>query len=241
MNALEHGKCGISYEEKTNWLENGGYIGDLIALKCQQPEIAKRQVTFEYTINPNFSKFVISDDGDGFDWRKVKDTTDEENLLDLHGRGILLAKSFSKNLVYNEKGNVVSFEVEYSRNGNIVTPSLFRNIKSIEVKAGETIFEQGESSNFLYYIVKGSYEILVNDHRVSTLFPDDLIMGELSFLLNNRRSATVKAITDGKLIKISKREFIQTIRKNPHYALFLCRLLAQRIHRLNQGKDVANN
>lgn len=238
MNALEHGKCGISYEEKTTWLENGGYIGDLIAIKCKDPEIAKRQVTFEYTINHTYSKFVISDDGDGFDWRQVKDITEEENLLGLHGRGILLAKNFTKNLTYNDKGNVVTFEIEYSKDGNTVTPALFRNIKAVEVKPGEIIFRQGESSDFLYYIVKGIYEIIVNDKIISKLDPDDLILGELSFLLNNRRSATVKAVTDGKLIRISKREFIQTIRKNPHYALFLCRLLAQRLNRQNLSKEV---
>lgn len=233
MNAVEHGKCGISYEEKTNWLENGGSIADLIAIKCQSTEISNRQVTFEYTIGTERSKFVISDEGEGFDWRKVKDITEEENLLGLHGRGILLAKNFSKNLTYNEKGNVVSFEIEYINTGNSVTPSLFRNIKIVEVKEGELIFKQGDASNFLYYIVKGSYNVIVNDKVISKLDPDDLIMGELSFLLNNRRSATVKALSDGKLIRISKREFIQTIRKNPHYALFLCRLLAQRIHKQN--------
>jgi len=234
MNALEHGKCGITYEEKTKWLELGGYIGDLISIKCQDEKIAERKVIFEYTINSNHSKFTIKDDGDGFDWRKVKEINIEDNLLGLHGRGILLAKNFTKNLTYNEKGNEVSFEIGYSSQKETLAPELFRNIQPIEIKEGDIVFHQNEQSDFLYYIVKGDFEITVNEKPVATLTPDDILMGELSFLLNNRRSATVKAISDGKLIKISKKEFVQVIRKQPHYALFLCRILANRIEKLNK-------
>ena len=39
-NALEHGNCGITYEEKTEWLSKGGIILDLIDQKLRQPEYA---------------------------------------------------------------------------------------------------------------------------------------------------------------------------------------------------------
>jgi CRP-like cAMP-binding protein len=55
----------------------------------------------------------------------------------------------------------------------------------------------------------------------------------MSFLLDNRRSATVVARTPGRLIRISKKEFVGAIRRKPHYALFLARLLAQRVQRAN--------
>jgi hypothetical protein len=40
-NALEHGNCGISYEEKTEWLSKGGIILDLIDQKLRQPELVE--------------------------------------------------------------------------------------------------------------------------------------------------------------------------------------------------------
>jgi CRP-like cAMP-binding protein len=76
----------------------------------------------------------------------------------------------------------------------------------------------------------------VHRRQVSLLTPDDIFVGEMSFLLNNRRSAAVEAETDGLLIQVSKKEFVEAIKTNPHYALFLSRLLAQRIQRLNQTK-----
>ncbi|MCW5209906.1 cyclic nucleotide-binding domain-containing protein, partial [Desulfobulbus sp. US1] len=114
-----------------------------------------------------------------------------------------------------------------------LTPGLFNKMPIKNINKGETIFQQGESSSCLYYIVNGYYDIIVNDKKVSCLNPDDIFMGEMSFLLNNHRSATVRAKTAGQLIKITKKEFVQSIKRKPHYALFLTRLLARRIHRGN--------
>jgi len=61
-------------------------------------------------------------------------------------------------------------------------------------------------------------------------------MGEMAFLLDNQRSATVKAESPGKLIEITKQEFVEAIKAKPHYGIFLCRLLAQRIQRTNQSR-----
>jgi CRP-like cAMP-binding protein len=106
-------------------------------------------------------------------------------------------------------------------------------VPPIGVTTGTTVFRQGEPGDFLYYIAKGHFDVLVNDKRVARLSPDDIFMGEMSFLLNNRRSATVRATSDAVLIRISKKDFVEAIKQKPQYALFLSRLLAQRIARRN--------
>lgn len=70
LNAIEHGNCGITYEEKTGWLDQEQSMLDLVEQKCQDPEVAAKRVTFEYSIYPTFSRFLIADEGKGFDWRK---------------------------------------------------------------------------------------------------------------------------------------------------------------------------
>jgi hypothetical protein len=233
MNAIEHGNCGVTYEEKSQWLESGKMMYDLIETKCKDASIGQRKVLFEYTIVPAGSTFVIADEGAGFDWRNLKDASKEENLLELHGRGIFLTKRFTKNLRYNEPGNQVSFEIEHITDKAILTPGLFEHMEPVDIRAGDVVFSQGESSDFLYYIAKGRYDVVVNDTVVSSLSADDIFMGEMSFLLNHRRSAAVRAHTDGQLIRISKKDFVEAVKKKPHYALFLARLLAQRIQRGN--------
>jgi hypothetical protein len=240
INAIEHGNCGIGYAEKTAWLEQGKNIGDLIERKCRDPVVAAKRVTFDYTFMQEQAHFSIADEGEGFDWQKFTDSTHATGALELHGRGIFMTKGFTRNMRYNESGNEVSFEIEYSRERSVVTPGVLGAMETTDVEAGQTVFTYGEPSDYLYYIVKGTYEIIVNDRTVSVLSPDDIFMGEMSFLLNNKRSATVRAATAGRLIRISKKDFVEAVRRKPPYALFLSRLLAQRIQRLNERELTAS-
>jgi anti-sigma regulatory factor (Ser/Thr protein kinase) len=233
INAIEHGNCGISYNEKSSWLESGGDIFQLIKSKCQNPEIAERKVQLDYTIHPTHTSFHIKDDGEGFDWQEIHSKTDKKDLLDLHGRGILISSGMTRNLSFNEKGNEVIFDFLHQEGIANVTPALFKNLKTVDIKKGDIIFHEGEFCNFLYYIVRGTFVVLVEDTIISSLSPDDIFIGEMSFLLNNKRSATVKATTDGCLIRITKKDFVEGIREKPHYSLFLSKLLAKRIERLN--------
>ena len=62
-----------------------------------------------------------------------------------------------------------------------------------------------------------------------------MFIGEMAFLLNDRRSATIMSADEGKLIRIPKVAFVNLIRKNPHYGIFLSKLLAQRVVRQTQN------
>lgn len=225
-NALEHGNCGITYDEKTEWLENGGNILSLIAEKCKQPEIASRQIRIAYAIGRTKSKFVIRDDGEGFDWRKHlnKDFSEET-----HGRGMKLSESLVSSLTYNEKGNEVTFEINNLKDAANTIPSIMQSFASINFVDRQIVCRENEISNDLYFIVSGRYAIYTDSKLVSVLSPNDMFIGEMAFLLNDRRSATVMAIGGGKLIKIPKVSFLNLIRRNPHYGIFLSKLLAQRL------------
>lgn len=225
-NALEHGNCAISYDEKTMWLEKGGNILSLIREKCKQPDIASRRIHVAYVIGRTKSKFVIRDDGAGFDWRShLKKDFSEET----HGRGMKLAESMVTNLSYNDKGNEVSFEIENLRDAANTVPGIMVPFASITYKDRQVVCRENEATNDLYFIVSGQFAIYTNRKLVSVLNPSDMFIGEMAFLLNDRRSATIMCIGGGKLIRIPKVSFMNLIRRNPHYGIFLSKLLAQRL------------
>ncbi|MBU1106739.1 MAG: cyclic nucleotide-binding domain-containing protein [Candidatus Riflebacteria bacterium] len=234
VNAIEHGNCNISFSEKSIWLQNGGDMTEFIDERCKDPTIANRKVYLEYSIYPNHTTFRITDDGDGFDWRSLKDPNKGGIALSLHGRGVALSRDMTSDLAYNDKGNSVQFSFYHQEGVSNIAPALFKDLTTVRSSAGDTVFSEGEPSDFLYYISSGQYEVSVNGEAVTVLTHDDIFLGEMSFLLNNRRSATVKALTAGCLIRISKKEFVAGIKEKPHYSLFLARLLAQRIERLNR-------
>lgn len=232
-NALEHGNCNISYEEKTEWLANGGNILSLIEEKNKDPEIAGRKIHIAYAIGKTKSKFVIRDEGNGFDWknRLVTDFSEDD---DMHGRGILLSKELVSNLSYNEKGNEVSFEVKNLKDAANVIPGIMVPFSAIEFTDKQVVCRENEPTNDLFFIVSGRFAVYSGKKLVSVLTPSDMFIGEMAFLLNDTRSATVLSIGEGKLIKIPKNAFLNLIRKNPHYGIFLSKLLAQRLRNQTQ-------
>lgn len=231
INAIEHGNCRIDYEEKTAWLESGGDIMDLIRKKNLDATIKSRKVKFEYTIEPEKSTFSIEDEGEGFDWRARFSGGPTEPGL--HGMGLSMARHYVHDLSYNEKGNRATFSIEHRRAETNTMPAIFSQAKTIPVRDGEYICQEGEESDFLFYIVSGTFYVYSKGKLVSTLTPDDIFLGEMSFLLSNRRSATVVARGPASLVKISKKDFVNMVKENPHYGIFLARLLAQRLARLN--------
>lgn len=229
-NALEHGNCQITYDEKTAWLEQGNNILDLINKKRQNPEIDKKTITLEYTIGKDTSEFIITDEGDGFDW---KSRLNADFTQEMHGRGMSLSNSLVTNLRYNEKGNQVSFEITNQTNASNNVPGIMIPFKTISYGPRDIVCRQNEPSTDLYFIISGKYGVYADGKLISVLTPNDMFIGEMAFLLNDRRSATIMSAGDGKLIRIPKVSFLNLIRKNPHYGIFLSKLLAQRVVRQN--------
>jgi len=232
-NALEHGNCNISYDEKSEWLNNGGNLLDLINKKRLLPEYENRKINIKYVIGKEITTFTIIDEGDGFDWRS-RINSDIPGLEEAHGRGIALSGTLVSNLRYNEKGNEVTFEINNLQNVSNNVPGIMIPFKTVTYKKGDIVCKQSERSTDLYFIVSGRYGVYSDGKLVSVLTPNDMFIGEMAFLLDDRRSATIMSADEGKLIRIPKVSFVNLIRKNPHYGIFLSKLLAQRVVRQTQ-------
>jgi len=108
FNAIEHGNLHVSYEGKSKMMEEAADYSALIRRLAQQPPYDERRVKIEYYMNANHVRFVITDQGDGFDHSQLPDPLDPENLLAGHGRGILMTRIYMDEVSYNEKGNQVT-------------------------------------------------------------------------------------------------------------------------------------
>ena len=236
INGIEHGNCGISFEEKSKLLMEGYKILYLIEEKIEKdPTISKKRVSVNLGIKKDFTTISIQDEGKGFDWRKLNTFSEKANKTMLaHGRGILMsAKSLGK-LNYNDKGNKVSFKIPHIQASPERRPKIFEGKKEISYEAGDVIFQYSEQSNFLCYIISGTYKVLgENNVELAIIKPKHIFIGEMAFLLGNQRTATVIAETKGLLIHLSKDEFLAKIKQYPYYGLFLARLLANRVQELH--------
>ncbi|NLT49356.1 MAG: hypothetical protein GXX85_00370 [Ignavibacteria bacterium] len=228
MNAIEHGNCGITYEEKTAWLESDNYIGDLIDDKCKYPWISRRKVFFSYEITPVKSSFYIEDEGEGFDWRKQIENNLTGDPLELHGRGIMMATHFTVNMTYNDKGNAVSFTIEHQKEeGNLIT-EIYENF--IKLDSNKNLAELKENNQlFLEKIAEGLYYKIKSD-KVKILYTHDKIFrSEISFLMNNLEDNSLDASTNEEVLILNLDDFTSALLKKPSYALYISRLLAKKL------------
>lgn len=105
-NAIEHGNLNITYQEKTEVLNDNG-LTSLYLKRLSDSKLASRKVTVEYAFSQNVCEWTITDEGDGFDPSKIPDPLAEENIGNLSGRGIFVSKFAFDNVEYLGKGNCV--------------------------------------------------------------------------------------------------------------------------------------
>ncbi|MCL2374614.1 MAG: cyclic nucleotide-binding domain-containing protein [Treponema sp.] len=234
VNAVEHGNCGITYEDKKAGMAKGLSVVELVAERCKDPAVKEKKVAFLWDIQADKTSFVIRDEGKGFDVRAHLAKITAQDKLSQHGRGIKMASMFSSKLLYNKKGNQVTLVLEHDASVEHEVPTGFSQERVRNFKAGEIVLRENEPSDNLYYIISGKYSVYHKSKKVGVLLPQDIFMGEIAFLLNQPRSASVRADEPGKLVPLSRKVLIDIIRNYPHYGIFLSRLLARRLVRANE-------
>lgn len=77
------------------------------AIKHGNSGNSAKNVFLSLTLNENLLKFVIQDEGTGFDHDNLPDPTSPENLEKPGGRGIFLMKHLSDEVQFKEGGKTV--------------------------------------------------------------------------------------------------------------------------------------
>lgn len=96
--------------------------------------------------------------------------------------------------------------------------SVFERCTRIEMTKGEILFHKGEQSTSMYIVSEG--EFTVTDERpgqkvyLSSIRAGGLI-GEMSFLDESPRSATVTARESAVVYRMSKEDFVRTLLEAP--------------------------
>lgn len=77
------------------------------AIKHGNANNSSKNVFLSLTLNDNLLKFVIKDEGTGFEYNNLPDPTAPENLEKPGGRGIFLMKHLSDEVEFTENGKTV--------------------------------------------------------------------------------------------------------------------------------------
>jgi CheY-like chemotaxis protein/anti-sigma regulatory factor (Ser/Thr protein kinase) len=105
VNALYHGNLEVSSRLKEN--DDRAYY-QLAKQRAGESPYRERRIHVLADLSTQEARFVMRDEGPGFDPKELPDPTDPENLLKLSGRGILLMRTFMDDVKFNDRGNEVT-------------------------------------------------------------------------------------------------------------------------------------
>jgi glucose-6-phosphate 1-dehydrogenase len=99
-------------------------------------------------------------------------------------------------------------------------------LKPVIYAAGEVIIREGEIGHEMYAVCRGQVEVLDKTGQRKSVLAEGAFFGEMSLVLAQPRSATVRAVTDCDLFVLDQRDVDAVLKDFPQFAASL-RAIAQ--------------
>lgn len=100
-----------------------------------------------------------------------------------------------------------------------------------DVPAGTVVVHEGGRTGHLYILIEGRLEVIKGDTVVASIAEPGAVLGEMSVLLDQPHTATVRAASDSVIYEIG--DAAAFLGQQPGVAFLICRMLAQRLNAAN--------
>lgn len=98
---------------------------------------------------------------------------------------------------------------------------VIRNAQHIPFAKGDVLLKEGEIDDAVYIVVSGQVEVISSQSssrkRIATI-DEGSVFGEVAFFDSKPRSASVRAVVDGQVLRLSRKGFEQISAWNPNLA-----------------------
>jgi CRP-like cAMP-binding protein len=94
--------------------------------------------------------------------------------------------------------------------------------------AGTTFIHEGDITGHLFVLIEGRLEVVKGDTVVASIAEPGAVVGEMSVLLDQPHTATVRAAADSTIYEFD--DAASFLNKQPAVALLIAQLLAQRLN-----------
>ncbi|HMK99509.1 MAG TPA: cyclic nucleotide-binding domain-containing protein [Acidimicrobiales bacterium] len=102
-----------------------------------------------------------------------------------------------------------------------------------ELPEGAVLTRQGQKGGLAYVIGQGEAEVVRDGRRLASLGPGDVV-GELSLIDGEPRSATVRALTPLQVLEINADDLRRLLRKAPGVRRKLLEALSERLRKADR-------
>jgi DNA-binding response OmpR family regulator len=107
VNALEHGNLGMDSSLKGDFITGHDAYATLLQNRLKDPAYGARRIDVRVETTPECYNVTITDDGPGFDLRKVAKMSGD-SISKQCGRGLAMIRMVMDEVMHNEKGNQIS-------------------------------------------------------------------------------------------------------------------------------------
>jgi len=108
-----------------------------------------------------------------------------------------------------------------------------KNLSLRQVREGEVLFREGDVGDYLFFIVEGVIEIMLENenrqHKVIATYTTGASVGEMSLIDEYERSATVRAGSNCEILVLTKTKLDKIISENPVIGIKILKGLAKNI------------
>jgi len=120
-----------------------------------------------------------------------------------------------------------------------VRRALLKAARPIELRARDVLFHAGDSDDGCYLIREGAVKASVvardGQERLLAVLGPGALIGELSLIDDEPRSATISALKSTRMLHLTKRVFFRLADDNPQVYREALKLLAQRLRGTNDA------
>lgn len=122
-----------------------------------------------------------------------------------------------------------------------VTPDMLSFIEEtvewVHLPFGQTLFRQGDHETALYLLVSGRLQVCVNDkaggeRKVAEIRRGEIV-GEMAMFTGDTRTATVYAMRDSDLVRISREAFEQIIASHRNVMMYFIQFIVKRMQAMS--------
>jgi len=111
----------------------------------------------------------------------------------------------------------------------------FKKIRALaeqkSFRKGDTIFSEGDEAHNIYFIESGRVSVVIqkfaDEEEIATLGPGEYF-GEMAFFYNNKRTASIVALSDLCLLSVSKDSFLGLLKTDRSLSAKIKTVLAKR-------------
>ncbi len=113
-NALYHGNLELTLDDLQKTRNSPESLASLTEQRRQNPQYKDRRISLDVHLTPNSAKFVVSDDGPGFDNEDTFNNRSDDCLESGTNRGTVLMRALMDTVSYNDLGNKVTLVKDVS-------------------------------------------------------------------------------------------------------------------------------